>query len=81
MFACRLFRSVARLVMTVHHDGRIVFDQTEIRVDRRIAIDVHRDQLRFRAGREAIARVALPWLAAEDRAELARRIGAVLPAA
>jgi hypothetical protein len=78
VFACRLFRGEARLVMTVFNDGRVAFlhHPREIRVDARIAVGVRGDSLRFTSndGGE-LARVSMPWLAPDDRAELARRLG------
>lgn len=77
VFACRLFRGEARLVMTVFSDGRVAFlhHPREIRVDARIAVAVRGDSLRFTSNDgDELARVSMPWLAAEDRSELARRI-------
>jgi len=79
-YARRLFRDRARLVLTVHADGRIVVrdGQTtqEATVTSRFGITVRGDYIRFadRHGTD-LARVSLPWLGPEDRDEVARRIG------
>ena len=81
VYARGLFRDRARLAMTVYDDGRIVVPDkkkgtTEVVVRSRHSITVWGDYIRF-ADRTAtdVARVAIPWLAPEDRHELARRIG------
>jgi len=80
LFARRLFRDRARHVLTIHRDGRIrVIDgkrSREIVVRWRFGVTVWGDNLRFsdRDGTD-LAQVAVPWIAPEDRDELARRIG------
>ncbi|MBV8748300.1 MAG: hypothetical protein JO103_01165 [Candidatus Eremiobacteraeota bacterium] len=77
VYARKLFRGQARLVMTVHGDGRVeIPDEKVIRVTSRYGVTVRGDYLRFadQHGTD-LARVAIPWLAPEDRDELARRIG------
>lgn len=77
VYARKLFRGQARLVMTVHGDGRVVLPEGgEARVTSRYGVTVRGDYIRFadRHGTD-LARVAIPWLAPEDREELARRIG------
>ena len=81
IYARGLFRDRARFAMAIHDDGRIrVPDKkgvvTEVVVRSRHSITVWGDYIRF-ADKTAkdVARVAIPWLAPEDRHELARRIG------
>ena len=81
VYARGLFRDRARFAMAVHPDGRIaVTDKkgvvTEVVVRSRHGITVWGDYIRFadKTGKD-IAWVAIPWLAPEDRHELARRIG------
>jgi hypothetical protein len=81
VYARRLFRGHARLVMTVFDDGRIAIpDQPRaIQVNSRFGVTVRGDYIRFadQHGTD-LARVAIPWLAPEDRDELARRIGQLI---
>lgn len=79
IYARRLFRGHARLVLTVFTDGRIdIADAPKIAVNvtSRFGVTVRGDYIRF-ADREGtdLGRVAIPWLSPEDRDELARRIG------
>jgi hypothetical protein len=79
VYARKLFRGHARLVMTVLADGKVeIEDQPKLRVhvDSRFGVTVRGDYIRFakRDGTD-LARVAMPWLSPEDRDELARRIG------
>ncbi|HUJ61560.1 MAG TPA: hypothetical protein VLX92_23810 [Kofleriaceae bacterium] len=80
LYARRLFRGHARLTMEIFADGRIVAPDPDrpldVAVTSRFGITVRGDYLRFadRAGID-LGRVAIPWLAPEDRDELARRIG------
>ena len=81
VYARGLFRDRARFAMAVYPGGRIaVTDKkgaiTEVVVRSRHGITVWGDYIRFadKTGTD-IARVAIPWLAPEDRHELAYRIG------
>ncbi|HEU0029735.1 MAG TPA: hypothetical protein VFQ53_03810 [Kofleriaceae bacterium] len=85
VYARRLFRDRARLVLEVHDDGCIVIHDAgrrqELTVRSRFGITVIGDFIRFAApdGRD-LGRVAIPWIAPEDRLELARRIGQLVDA-
>lgn len=80
VYARRLFRDRARFAMTIHDDGRIVVPDgkklREIVVRSRFGVTVWGDYVRFadRNGTD-LGRVSIPWIAPEDRRELARRIG------
>ena len=54
----------------------VIPDGPEIRVTDRFGITVRGDYVRFadRHGMD-LAKIAIPWIALEDRQELARRIG------
>ncbi len=79
IYARRLFRDRARFTMAIHDDGRIVVPHgsttREIVVRSRFGITVWGDCIRFadRHGTD-LAKVSIPWIAPEDRLELARRI-------
>jgi hypothetical protein len=82
VYARRLFRDRARLVIDARADGRIVAgdgrgaDRRDIAVRSRHGITVVGDHLRFTDPHGSdLAKVAIPWIAFEDRVELARRIG------
>ncbi|MEO7731394.1 MAG: hypothetical protein ABIY55_10505 [Kofleriaceae bacterium] len=83
VFARRLFRDRARFAMAIHDDGRVVVrdgggdDRTrEFAVRSRHGVTVVGDFVRFADEHGAdLARVSIPWLTPENRAELARRIG------
>jgi hypothetical protein len=77
LYARRLFRDRARLALTVYPDGRVVVpDGPEIAITDRFGITVRGDYVRFadKHGTD-LARISIPWIALEDRQELARRIG------
>ena len=80
VYARRLFRDRARFAMAIHDDGRIVVPDgkklREITVRSRFGVTVWGDYVRFadKNGTD-LARVSIPWIAPEDRRELARRIG------
>lgn len=83
--ARRLFRDRARFVMAIHDDGRIVVRDAspaatrEVTVRSRHGVTVVGDYIRFADPQGAdLARVSIPWLSPEDRAELARRIGQLI---
>jgi hypothetical protein len=84
VYARRLFRDRARFALAVHDDGRIVVPAArgatrEVTVRSRHGVTVVGDYLRFADPHGAdLARVSLPWLAPEDRGELARRIGKLI---
>ena len=86
IYARRLFRDRARFALAVHADGQIVVpgrrDTTRaLTVRSRHGVTVVGDYVRFAAPDGAdLGRVALPWLTAADRAELARRIGVFVDA-
>lgn len=80
IYARRLFRDRARFAMAIYRDGRVVVpdgrELREFRVTSKFGITVRGDYVRF-ADPEGtdLGRVAIPWIAAEDRDEIARRIG------
>jgi hypothetical protein len=80
IYARKLFRDRARLIATVHRDGRIVVPDGklthEVNVTSRFGITVRGDYIRFadRHGTDR-ARISVPWIGPEDREELAHRIG------
>jgi hypothetical protein len=77
VYARRLFRDRARLAVSIYDAGRIVItDGPEIVMTSKFGITVSGDYIRFidRQGTD-VARVSIPWIAREDREELARRIG------
>ncbi|MBA3457502.1 MAG: hypothetical protein H0T42_30755 [Deltaproteobacteria bacterium] len=80
VYARRLFRDRARAAMSIHEDGRISVPDgkklKEIRVHSRFGVTVWGDYIRFADPQGTdLARVSIPWIAPEDRKELARRIG------
>lgn len=80
VYARRLFRDRARFAMSIHQDGRISVPDgrklREIRVHSRFGVTVWGDYIRFADPQGTdLARVSIPWIAPEDRKELARRIG------
>jgi hypothetical protein len=85
VYARRLFRDRARFAMAIYRDGRIVVPEgrelREFRVTSKFGITVRGDYVRF-ADPQGIdlGRVAIPWIAAEDRDEIARRIGQLVHA-
>jgi hypothetical protein len=77
VYARRLFRDRARLAVSIYDAGRIVItDGPEIVMTSKFGVTVSGDYIRFidRQGTD-VARVSIPWIAREDREELARRIG------
>lgn len=80
IYARRLFRDRARMAMAIHDDGRIVIPDKkgprEIAIHSRFGVTVWGDYLRFADPQGTdLAKVSIPWIAPEDRKELARRIG------
>jgi hypothetical protein len=80
IYARRLFRDRARFALAIYRDGRVVLPEgkelREFRVTSRFGITVRGDYVRFADQHGAdLGRVAIPWIAAEDRDEIARRIG------
>jgi hypothetical protein len=85
IYARRLFRDRAQLAMTIHDDGRVILHvgkkPIEITIKSRFGITVVGDYLRFAAADGTdLARISIPWIAPEDRRELARRIGQLVDA-
>lgn len=84
VYASRLFREHAQLVMTiVRGEACVVFHPAadELRVDSQVAIRVRGQQVRFVGdyGKGAdIAGFPLPWLAPEERQQFARRLARAL---
>lgn len=77
IYARRLFRDRARLAVSIYDAGRIVItDGPEIVMTSKFGVTVSGDYIRFidQQGTD-VARVSIPWIAREDREELARRIG------
>ncbi|HEY1552362.1 MAG TPA: hypothetical protein VGG28_31260 [Kofleriaceae bacterium] len=81
LFARKLFKDRARLVVALHPDRRVVVDGIEVTLGSPYSITVRGDLLRFadETGTDR-AQVALPWLAAEERQEVARRLAAAVRA-
>lgn len=85
VYARRLFRDRARFAMAIYRDGRVVVPEgkelREFRITSKFGITVRGDYVRF-ADPQGIdlGRVAIPWIAAEDRDEIARRIGQLVHA-
>lgn len=80
VYARRLFRDRARFAMAIHADGRIVVPAgrgtREITVHSRFGVTTWGDYVRFANPQGTdLAKVSIPWIAPEDRKELARRIG------
>jgi hypothetical protein len=80
VYARRLFRDRARFAMAIHDDGRIGVPEgkraREIAVRSRFGVTVWGDYIRFADPQGTdLAKVSIPWIAPEDRRELARRIG------
>jgi hypothetical protein len=77
VYARRLFRDRARLQIAIHKDGRIILGDAEpLTLPWPLAISVRGDHVRFADASGAdVASIAVPWLAAGDREELARRLG------
>lgn len=78
-----LFRHRAERVLEASADGQVVIagkkGDLTITCRSRFCVSVFGDYLRFStAAGDDRARVALPWIAREDRDELARRIGEVV---
>ncbi len=83
VYSRRLFRDRARIAMEIHSDGKIVLRQTkkpiEIAVRSRFGVTVVGDYVRFSTpDGQDLGRCSIPWIAPEDRQELARRIGALI---
>jgi hypothetical protein len=85
IYARRLFRDRARFALAIYRDGRVVLpdgkELREFRVTSKFGITVRGDYVRF-ADPQGIdlGRVSIPWIAAEDRDEIARRIGQLVHA-
>ncbi|HEU4733732.1 MAG TPA: hypothetical protein VFT22_37830 [Kofleriaceae bacterium] len=81
VYARRLFRDRARLVICAHDDGRIVLPEAapggrELTVRSRHGVTIVGDHVRFTDPHGTdLAKVAIPWITFEDRVELARRVG------
>lgn len=85
IYARRLFRDRARFALAIYRDGRVVLpdgkELREFRVTSRFGITVRGDYVRFADPHGTdLGRVAIPWIAAEDRDEIARRIGQLVHA-
>lgn len=81
VYARRLFRDRARLVIRAHADGRIELPEAApgghaVVVRSRHGVTIVGDHVRFTDPHGAdLAKVSIPWITFEDRVELARRIG------
>ena len=80
-----LFRDATRWAFEAYRDGRIVVPdgnaRREVRCQSRFGVRVIGDYLWFADADGAdLARVSMPWIGADDRAELARRIGELIDA-
>ena len=85
IYARRLFRDRARFALAIYRDGRVVLpdgkELREFRVTSKFGITVRGDYVRFADPHGTdLGRVAIPWIAAEDRDEIARRIGQLVHA-
>jgi len=83
VYARRLFRDRARFAMTIREDGKITIHggkkPIEITVRSRFGVTVGGDYLRFsEPDGTDLAKISIPWISAEDRQELAKRIGALI---
>jgi len=80
LYARRLFRDRARFTCEIYADGKVVIPDGKtpqvVTLRSRFGVTVRGDYLRFtdRNGTDQ-ARIHVPWIAPEDRLELARRIG------
>jgi hypothetical protein len=81
LFARKLFKDRARLVVALHPERRVRVEGVEVMLGSQYSITVRGDLLRFadETGTDR-AHVALPWLAAEERQEIARRLAAAVRA-
>jgi hypothetical protein len=82
VYARRLFRDRARVAITAFSTGRIEVTEGKLRafeVHSRHGVDVIGDYVRF-SDPDGVdfAKVSIPWIAPEDRRELARRIGQLI---
>ena len=85
IYARRLFRDRARFALAIYRDGRVVLpdgkELREFRITSRFGITVRGDYVRFADPHGTdLGRVAIPWIAAEDRDEIARRLGQLVHA-
>lgn len=85
IYARRLFRDRARFALAIYRDGRVVVpdgkELRQFRVTSRFGITVRGDYVRFADPQGTdLGRVAIPWIAAEDRDEIARRLGQLVHA-
>lgn len=85
VYARRLFRDRARFALAIYRDGRVVVpdgkELREFRINSRFGITVRGDYVRFADPHGTdLGRVSIPWIAAEDRDEIARRIGQLVHA-
>jgi hypothetical protein len=83
IYARRLFRDRAAFAMAIYGDGRIVVPHgkttREVVVTSRFGVTVWGDNIRFaNPDGDDLAKVSIPWITAEDRLELARRIGQLI---
>lgn len=86
IYARRLFRDRARFALAIYRDGRVVVpdgkELRQFRITSRFGITVRGDYVRFADPQGTdLGRVAIPWIAAEDRDEIARRLGQLVHAA
>ncbi len=81
LYARKLFKDRARLVVALYPERRVVVEGIEVTLGSPYSITVRGDLLRFAdATGTDRAHVALPWLAAEERQEVARRLAAAVRA-
>lgn len=81
VYARKLFRDRARLALSIYDNGRMVIvDGPEVVMSSKFGITVSGDYIRFidRHGTD-LARLSIPWIAREDREELAKRISQLVP--
>ncbi|HEY0195109.1 MAG TPA: hypothetical protein VGC42_28540 [Kofleriaceae bacterium] len=80
VYVRRLFRDRARRAITADDDGRVSVDgHAAFAVQSRHGVNAYGDGLRFTDPHGAdLGQIAFPWIAPEDRVELARRLGALV---
>ncbi len=83
VYVRKLFRGRQRRVLEVYDDGTVVVvskgKERRVRCSSRFGVTVSGDHIRFSdATGFDLASLSLPWIGAEDRVELARRLGDML---
>lgn len=81
VYARKLFRDRARLALSIYDHGRMVIvDGPEVVMSSKFGVTVSGDYIRFIDNHGTdLARLSIPWITRQDREELARRIGQLVP--